>query len=262
LLAGLFAEGTTEVTEPKLTRDHTERLLAGMGAAIRTEGLTVAIDGCGGEGPRFKAAAWAVPADFSSAAFWMAAAAAAPGAEVVVEDVGLNPRRTAFLDVLRRMGAQVAVSQEEGASARGWEPRGAVTVRGGVLRGTDVGGGEIPNLIDELPLVAVVAALAQGTTVIRDAAELRVKESDRIATMARLLGALGVFVEERPDGMVVHGGQRIRGGIAADSAGDHRVAMCAAVLGLFADQPVRIVNTACVATSYPSFWTDLARLTE
>jgi 3-phosphoshikimate 1-carboxyvinyltransferase len=191
----------------------------------------------------------------------MAAAACAREADVTIENVGLNPRRTALADVLRRMGADVQVAYDR-ARTEAWEPCGDVRVRGGrALRGTDVAGDEIPNLIDELPLVAVLGAFAEGDTAIRDAAELRVKESDRIATMARVLRQLGVPVDERPDGLVVHGPAPIRGGVAVDSGGDHRVAMCAAVLGLFAEKPVRVTDTACIATSYPGFWNDMERLT-
>ena len=255
LLAGLFAEGTTAVIEPKPTRDHTELMLAGLGLPLRREGLRVAIKGAAPGVPWIPAGARVVPGDFSSAAFWMVAAAGREGSEAVLENVGLNPRRTALLDVLRRMGADVSVRERPAPWAG--EPMGTITVRGGRLKGTDVAGDEIPNLIDELPLVGVAGALAEGRTVIRDAAELRVKESDRIATVCRGLQAFGVRVDEKPDGMVVEGTRRIRGGGDVDSYGDHRVAMCMAILALFADSPVRIRNVACIATSYPSFWEDL-----
>jgi 3-phosphoshikimate 1-carboxyvinyltransferase len=208
----------------------------------------------------------AVPGDFSSAAFWLAAAACREGCEVRVEGVGLNPRRTALLDVLRRMGADIEVREEELAGAgiapghSAWEPRGTVTVRGVRLRGTEVGGDEIPNLIDELPLVAVLGAMASGRTVIRDAAELRVKESDRIASMAAGLRACGVTVEETADGMQVSAPPAIRGNTQVESRGDHRVAMALAVLALAADGPVRIRDVACVRTSYPAFQDHLERL--
>jgi 3-phosphoshikimate 1-carboxyvinyltransferase len=257
LLAGLFAEGRTAVTEPKPTRDHTERMLRAAGVEVEVRGHTVAVSGAGGP-PRLAARTWDVPGDFSSAAFWMGAAAARPGAEVVLENVGLNPRRTALLDVLRRMGARIEVSLSPGGADG--EPAGTVRVTGAELRGTDVGGDEIPNLIDELPLLAAVGALAAGETRIRDAAELRVKESDRIATMAGNLRVLGADVEELPDGMVVRGAARICGGLEVGSFGDHRVAMAMAVLALFADAPVPIRDVACVATSYPTFWDDLERL--
>lgn len=258
LLAGLLAKGTTTAIEPKATRDHTERLLRAMGVACVTQGNAVSLTGPvrlqapGGRGP------WLVPGDFSAAAFWLAAAAMRPESKVLLTNVGLNPRRTALLDVLRRMGALVEVFPTDAANA--WEPAGAIAVEGGLLRGTEVAGDEIPNLIDELPVVAVLGAMAEGTTVIRDAEELRVKETDRIAAMIRTLGVFGVRCEERPDGMVVHGGGRIRGGGQVDSLGDHRIAMAGAVLSLAADAPVRIANVPCVATSYPRFWQDLRRL--
>jgi len=262
LLAGLFAEGVTAVVEPKATRDHTEKLLGGIGVKILTDGLRVSVDGYGMEGPKFDGRKWKVPGDFSSAAFWLVAASVQEGSQVRVENVGLNPRRTALLDVLKRMGAEVSVETQSpmGDGEVAWEPAGAITVRGRGLKATEIAGDEIPNLIDELPVAAVAASLAEGSTVIRDAAELRVKESDRIATMAKALKMLGVKVEERPDGMIVHGKSRIRGGAVIDSHGDHRIAMATAILALSADSPVRIDNTACINTSYPCFNDHLGKL--
>jgi 3-phosphoshikimate 1-carboxyvinyltransferase len=224
---------------------------------VEVRGPEISIEG--GAGPAaLRAGAWRVPGDFSSAAFWLVGAAARQGASVTVRGVGLNPRRTALLDVLRRMGADVDVQPDDAGE---WEPAGTLRVRGAALRGTEVAGGEIPNLIDELPLVAAAGALARGRTVIRDAAELRVKESDRIAAMAAVLRAFGVEVDERPDGMVVAGAGEVRGaGGGIESRGDHRIAMCAAVLATAGDGPVRIGGTDCVATSYPGFWNDLHRL--
>ncbi len=258
LLAGLLAEGRTRVVEPKSTRDHTERLLRAMGIDCRSDGLEVSVEGVGGRLPRPRITTWPVPGDFSAAAFWLGAAAMLPGSQVLLTNVGLNPRRTAFLDVLKRMGAKIEIFPTDAKNA--WEPMGAVAIEGGELRGTEVAGDEIPNLIDELPMVAVLGALAQGRTVIRDADELRVKETDRITAMLKSLAAFGVRGEERPDGMVVHGGGRIRGGGEVVSYGDHRIAMSGAVLALAADAPVRICDVGCVATSYPAFWSDLERL--
>ena len=258
LFAGLFAAGRTTVIEPKATRDHTERLMAAAGIPVDVNGLRISIDGYGPRVPPVRACEWMVPGDFSSAAFWLVAAATREGASVTVREVGLNPRRTALLDVLRRMGADIRVEPDSGGSAG--EAMGRVTVRGGRLRGTEIGGDEIPNLIDEIPILAVAGALAEGQTVIRDAAELRIKESDRIATMAKNLGLLGVEVEERPDGMVVKGPARLRAGAAMESYGDHRVVMAMTVLACAADRPVRIRDIACVATSYPGFWDDLKRM--
>lgn len=261
LLAGMFASGNTAVVEPKATRDHTERMMLAAGAPIRQTGLRIEITGSGGKSPGLKPVNWVVPGDFSSAAFWMVAAACRSGGDVVIENVGLNPRRTALLDVLRRMGADVVV--EVGAADSGvGEPLGTVRIRGRQLKGTEIGGDEIPNLIDELPVISVAGALAGGKTVIRDAHELRVKESDRIAVMARNLAAFGVKVDEKPDGMVVHGGSKITGGVEVDSHGDHRIAMSMSILTLFAARETRVTNIACVDTSYPSFWEHLNSLTD
>lgn len=258
LLAGLLAEGRTVVVEPKATRDHTERLLRAMGIVCESDGLEVRVEGLGGRLPTPRHRDWLVPGDFSAAAFWLAAGAMLPGSQVLLTNVGLNPRRTALLDVLRRMGAKVEVFPTDGCNT--WEPAGAVTVEGGDLIGTEVAGDEIPNLIDELPMVAVLGALARGRTVIRDAEELRVKETDRIKAMLVTLAAFGVRAEETKDGMIVHGGGHVRGGGEVQSFGDHRIAMAGAVLALAADAPVRIRDVACVATSYPGFWSDLGYL--
>jgi 3-phosphoshikimate 1-carboxyvinyltransferase len=256
LLAGLFAGGRTTVRELRATRDHTERMLSAAGAQVNTEGLAVSIEGAGQGRPDLRPLRMAVPGDFSSAAFWLVAAACRPGDRVVVEGVGLNPRRTALLDVLRRMGAVVDARME---GEDGGEPFGCVTVEGARLKGTVVGGDEIPNLIDELPAIAVAGALADGETVIRDAAELRVKESDRISTMARNLRALGVGVREMDDGMVVQGGASVSGG-RVGSMGDHRIAMSFAVLAIHSRAAITIENVDCVATSYPGFMDHLLQL--
>ncbi|MDA0577033.1 MAG: 3-phosphoshikimate 1-carboxyvinyltransferase [Verrucomicrobia bacterium] len=259
LLAGLLAEGRTQVIEPNTTRDHTERLLRAMGVDCQTDGLSITLQGLGGKLPRPRTNVWSVPGDFSAAAFWLGAAAMLPGSQVLLTNVGLNPRRTAFLNVLRRMGAKIEIFPTDGANA--WEPAGAVSVEGGDLHGTEVSGEEIPNLIDELPMVAVLGAMASGRTEIRDAEELRVKETDRITAMLKSLAAFGVRGEEKPDGMLVFGGGQIRGGGAIESFGDHRIAMSGAVLALAAAAPTRICDVGCVATSYPAFWNDLERLT-
>lgn len=257
LLAALFAEGETRIEEPLPTRDHTERAFQVMGIPLQTDGNRITIQGHGPRGPALRARDWAVPGDFSSAAFWLVAAAFL-GTAVTVQNVGLNPRRTALLDVLKRMGADLAVVPEGDSSAA--EPSGAITIHSADLRGTEIGGAEIPNLIDELPIAAVAGALARGTTIIRDARELRVKESDRIAGMVANLRALGVSADEREDGMRVSGGTTVRGGVALDCYGDHRVAMAMAILALRASAPVRIRGIACVNTSYPDFWHHLTML--
>jgi len=258
LLAGLAVKGETVVVEPRPTRDHTERLMQAMGLDLKVEGLTVTLRSPGLERLNLRTGAWRVPGDFSSAAFWMVAGAMSEGAEVVIRGVGLNPRRTALMAVLRRMGAQIDCELDPGCSA--WEETGTIRVRGCGLCGTEVGGDEIPNLIDELPLVAVAGAVARGETVVRDAAELRVKESDRIATMHRNLTLAGVRTDETPDGFRVQGGA-VRGGAIVESFGDHRIAMAMAVLGLHAAEPMDIRNVACIATSYPGFWNGLNLLT-
>jgi len=258
LLAGLFAEGVTRVIEPAPSRDHTERILNMLGVPVSVDGPCVELSGFGARGPALNARSWTVPGDISSAAFWLAAAAMLPGSSVVVEGVGVNPRRSGILDALRRMGAGLSI--ESGVPAPGGEPVGNVAMSGSGLRGTEVAGVEIPNLIDELPVLAAVAAAAEGVTVIRDAAELRRKESDRIACMARNLAALGARVEEKPDGIVISGGAALRGGVTIDSFQDHRIAMSCAVLALAAGAPVRITGVSCVDTSYPGFWDHMRSL--
>lgn len=250
LLAGLFAEGTTVVVEPEPTRNHTETMFRAAGIPVVVEGERIGVHGGAGR-TCVKPRRWTVPGDLSSAAFWLGAAACREGSRITIENIGLNPRRTAFLDVLRRMGADVEIAGQQGED---WEPAGTVTIRGTRLRGAEVGGMEIPNLIDELPMVAVLGAMAEGTTTIRDAKELRVKESDRITTVVQMLRTFGGDVDETPDGMVVRGGRRLRGGGTLDSKGDHRIAMCATILALFADAPVKVNGVACIATSYPTFW--------
>jgi 3-phosphoshikimate 1-carboxyvinyltransferase len=257
LLAGLYAEGKTTVIEPRPTRDHTEKLFEALGIPLSINGLEISLEGYGQNGPRFKARDFVVPGDFSSAAFWIVAVAARPGAELVIGNVGLNPRRTALLDVLRRMGAdiEVIVTEEQG------DPCGTINVSGAQLNGTVIEGDEIPNLIDELPIIAVAGALANGKTGIRDAAELRVKESDRIAEMVKNLRLFGVEVEELDDGMIVSGPATLKTPEAViDSHGDHRIAMSMAVLNTFSDGPVTIDNVGCVNTSYPEFWQHMEQL--
>lgn len=258
LLAGLFAEGTTSVTEPLPTRDHTERVFKMLGLPLTVIGDHMTLEGFGKKGPGLKARDFSVPGDFSSAAFWLVAAAAREGSNVTIRNVGLNPRRTALLDVLTRAGALVKVHPAAGGDEG--EPFGDIEVAGGPLRAVEVGGAEIPNLIDELPLVAVLGCLANGETLIKDAAELRVKESDRIATMAANLRLMGAEVEELPDGMRIRGPTEIKPAGALRSYGDHRIAMAMAVLAGFASEKTVINNVACVSTSYPAFWDDYRAL--
>ncbi|TMI78260.1 MAG: 3-phosphoshikimate 1-carboxyvinyltransferase, partial [Bacillati bacterium ANGP1] len=226
LLAGLFAEGATSVREPAQSRDHTERMLGAFGAAVERDGLTTRL-----RGPAtLRAARVRVPDDFSSAAYFIVAASLVPGSEVEIRDVGLNSTRTGLLDILKMMGARVEVGDLREESG---EPVGTVAVRASRLHGTVIGGDLVPRAIDELPVLAVAACFAEGETVIRDAAELRVKESDRVEALARELGRLGARIEPRPDGMVIAGGRPVQGG-RVTSGGDHRIAMSLAVAGLCA----------------------------
>lgn len=258
LLAALFADGVTNVIEKTPTRDHTEQMFRRMGIPITIDGLRISVGGFGANGPVLAPATLEIPGDFSSAAFWLVASCAKPGSRIVVKQVGLNPRRTGLLNVLRRMGAQIRVDADENAHAL--EPFGTITAAGGRLQATSVGGGEVPNIIDELPLVAVLGAFAQGTTVISGARELRVKESDRITCMAANLRLCGVDLEEKEDGLIIHGGEGVCGNVTVDSFGDHRIAMAMAVMALSAEGKMTIRNIDCVATSYPEFWNHLRRI--
>jgi 3-phosphoshikimate 1-carboxyvinyltransferase len=244
LLAGLRADGPVSVVQPAASRDHTERMLRDFGGRIAGEGLTVTVAPGPLAGTRVT-----VPGDISSAAFLLVAGALAEDGAVTVRGVGLNPTRTGVLDVLAAMGARLDVAEDAAATS---EPRGAVTLAARGLVGTSIAGALVPRLIDEVPVLAVAAALARGKTEIRDAAELRVKESDRVAALARQLTALGARVTELPDGLVVEGGASLRGAPVA-SGGDHRVAMALAVAGLVAEGETVVEDVACVATSFPEF---------
>ena len=244
LLAGLFAEGKTTVIQPAETRDHTERMLASFRVTTKHEGNSISI--YGGQVP--EACDFTVPGDISSAAFWLVAAAALPGSRLIIKDVGLNPTRNAILKVLSRMGAHMieVVHQSHG------EPIGNIEIHGAPLTGTTILPEEVPNLIDEIPVIAVAAALAQGTTIIRNAHELRVKETDRITTVVNNLRAMGASITEFDDGMEIQGGVPLNGAVV-DSFGDHRIAMAFAIAGLFASGETIIRNVECVNTSYPGF---------
>ena len=244
LLAGLRARGETVVREPQPTRDCTERMLQAFGYPIAYREGEARVSG----GHRLRATDVAVPADFSSAAFFLVAGALVPGSELHLRRVGVNPRRIGLLPVLRAMGADILATD---LRDQGGEPVADLRVRHAPLHGIEVPVGHVADMIDEFPVLCVAAACAQGTTTIRGAAELRVKESDRIATMAAGLRALGIDVHERPDGAVIHGG-RLRGG-TVDSHGDHRIAMAFAVAAQLADGEVRIGDVANVATSFPGF---------
>lgn len=244
LLAGLYAEGETQVIEPQPTRDYTERMLSAFGWPIEFEPGRVRLS-CG---YRLRACDIDVPADFSSAAFLIVAATLIPGSALLLRDVGLNPRRIGLLHGLRAMGADIA---QENPRESGGEPVTDLIVRQARLRGIEVPIEHVADMIDEFPILFVAAAVAEGTTIIRNAAELRVKESDRIAVMATGLRALGARIEEAPDGAVIEGGV-LHGG-EVDAAGDHRCAMAFAVAGAVASGPVHIHDCANVATSFPGF---------
>lgn len=294
LLAGLgLAHGCVRVREPRRSRDHTERMLAWMGAPLRMSGAGaeshdqdgLAALGRGGHGrdpgghdgqehvpgspvspytvcldagAQLEGREWRVPGDISAALFFLVAAAVTPGSRVTVEGVGLNATRTGALDVLRRMGARMELRPDP---IDGPEPTGSITVEHGPLRAVDVGGAEVPRLIDEVPVLAVAAACAEGTSRFSDVGELRVKESDRVRSTCGLLRALGVTVEEEPEGFRVRGGDGLRGG-HVESHDDHRIAMAALVAGCAADAPVTVDTLAMVETSDPGFFARLESLRE
>jgi 3-phosphoshikimate 1-carboxyvinyltransferase len=246
LLAGLQADGETVVVEPAPTRDHTERMLRGFGAAVEVDGRRVRLAG----GQRLRGRDLVVPGDISAAAFFFVAAAILPGSRVTVPGLGVNPGRTGVLEALAAMGATVTLQGEHEVAG---EPVADVTVAAPPdgLRGVELGGALIPRLVDEVPVLAVAAACARGETVVRDAAELRAKESDRLAVMARQLGRMGADVEELPDGLRIRGGRLV--GAEVDSAGDHRVAMALAVAALAARGETVIAGAESVAISFPEF---------
>lgn len=254
LLAGLFADGVTTVIEPSPSRDHTERMLEYFLVKLETEQpkptsptkeCRISLQGR----QQIESRDFSVPGDISSAAFWLVAAAAQPGSRLLIKNVGLNPTRTGIIGVLIRMGARIREVVEVVAQG---EPCGVIDIKGGRLRGTVIAGDEIPNVIDEIPILAVAGALAGGETIIRDAKELRVKETDRIAAIASNLRLMGVKVEEFEDGMKITGGQKLKGA-KLPSYGDHRIAMAFAIAGLHASGETVIEDTACVQTSYPGF---------
>ncbi|MEA2176719.1 MAG: 3-phosphoshikimate 1-carboxyvinyltransferase [Solirubrobacteraceae bacterium] len=257
LIAGLAAEGPTTVGEPQPSRDHTERMLARLGAAVHRNGRHVTVVPV----DELVGAHLHVPGDPSSAAFWLAAAAIVPGAEVRVTNMGTNWTRIGFVRVLERMGADVHGELEEpdGDIVRPEEPVADIEVRGGPLQGTVVEGEEIPLAIDELPLVGLLGCFAEGETIVRGAAELRVKESDRIAAVVDGLNALGGDLEALPDGFVVRGTGGLRGGVI-DAAHDHRTAMLGAIAGLASREGVTVVGMDAAAVSYPGFTRDLVTL--
>jgi 3-phosphoshikimate 1-carboxyvinyltransferase len=258
LLAGLFAQGRTVIHEPHLSRDHSERMLAACGVALERFDGGVAIEGCqevrAPEGI-------AVPGDLSAAAFFLVAAAMLPGSELHIRGLGVNPTRTGLLDVLVAAGVRLDLAGERQEAG---EPVADLCVRGGEVQAFEVGGALVPRLIDELPVLAVLAARAHGTSRISGAAELRAKESDRIESTAAMLRLLGVAVETHADGMLIEGsgGRPLAGGAVVAAAGDHRIAMSAAVAATVADGPIEVVGSDAVGTSFPGFFQQLERCSE
>ena len=246
LLAGLSVDGETTVTEPHLSRDHSERMLSCFGAEVRPFEGGVSLTGR----PRLLAQEVVVPGDVSSAAFFMVAGLITPGAELLIRNVGINPTRSGIIDILVAMGGQMEMLDIREQSG---EPVADILVRHSQLKGIEICGDMVPRAIDEFPVISVAAALAEGTTTIRDAKELRVKETDRIDAMVSELGKLGALVEGRPDGMVITGVEQLNGGTVA-SHGDHRIAMSLAVAALSARDSVTIEDAACTETSFPGFW--------
>ncbi len=247
LLAGLQAAGETTVTEPFLSRDHTERMLLAFGVRPERRGAAVTVSG----GAVLRATRIVVPGDISSVAFFLVAAAVRPGAELELQGVGINPTRTGLLDALERMGAPVIRSHQWEA---GGEPVADLVIRGARLHGIRIEAEAVPRLIDEIPVLAVAAALAEGETIIAGAGELRVKEVDRIAALAEELGKLGVAIRAEGDGLRIRGGHPLRGATVS-SRGDHRMAMSLAIAGLSAEGETRVEDVACVETSFPGFAT-------
>jgi 3-phosphoshikimate 1-carboxyvinyltransferase len=252
LLAGLSAAGETSVTEPARSRDHTERMLKFFGGKVEVNGLTVKVK----SGAKLIARKVIVPGDISSASFFLVAAAILPGSDVTVTGVGINPTRKAILEVLRKMGAEVKVSRVEDEL---FEPVADINIKGGKLKSINLEGDIIPGIIDELPVIAVAAALAGGESQIRGASELRVKETDRLKALSVNLTKLGVKVRELPDGLIIQGGNPFRGS-EVESFGDHRLAMAMVVAGLAARGETTVPDTDCIHTSFPGFMDTLKKV--
>lgn len=253
LIAALFAKGKTTVEEPAPSRDHTERLLRAMGAKLESDGLRITLTP---KSSPLLPIDLQIPGDLSSAAFWLVAGAIHPNAKIKVTNTGINPTRRGIIEVLLSMGAKLRIEKER---MEGGEPVADLTVESSDLVGTEIGGSLIPRLIDEIPLIAVAGSVARGTTVIRDAAELRVKETDRIRATVRELSRLGADIGELPDGMVIRGGRILRGA-ECYSHHDHRLAMTLGIAAQIAKGETVIHDAEVVAFSYPAFWQDLKRL--
>jgi len=253
MLAGLYADGETSVREPSLSRDHSERMFRLFGASLEVFNSGVTVKG----GVELQGQDITVPGDISSATFFMVAALITPGSELLIRNVGVNPTRTGAIDILRAMGGDIRLLDQRELSG---EPVADILVRASRLKGCAIAGSVVPRAIDEFPAICVAAACAEGVTTIREARELRVKETDRISAMATNLRALGVPVEECDDGMDVTGVERLAGG-SVDSFGDHRIAMSLAVAALVSTDGISIADTGCIATSFPSFFALLEKVT-
>ncbi|MCQ6273886.1 3-phosphoshikimate 1-carboxyvinyltransferase [Bacillus sp. V3B] len=252
LLAGLQAEGKTTVVEPVQSRDHTERMIRQFGGTVDTEGSVVSVQG----GQILKGTRIQVPGDISSAAFFLVAGAIVPNSSITLKNVGLNPTRTGIIDVMKEMGADITIEiLEEGQI----EPVGNITVKTSNLKGTTIGGELIPRLIDELPVIALLATQAEGETIIRDAHELKVKETNRIDTVVDELSKLGATITATDDGMVIHGKNKLGGGVVS-SFGDHRIGMMLAVAALICEDEVSLEQKEAISVSYPHFFEDLDNL--
>ena len=252
LLAGLRAEGTTIIHEKDISRDHTERMLRQFGADIKVENGTVSYNG----GQKIHATHINVPGDISSAAFFLVAGAIAENSEIILRNVGLNPTRTGIIDVLLEMGANMEIIEDDKVAA---EPTGTIIIRSSELVGTTIDGELIPRLIDEIPIIALLATKAKGKTVIRDAAELKVKETDRITAVVEELKKLGANIEATDDGMIIHGENQLHGALLK-TYGDHRIGMMGAIAALIADGTVQLDDVDCIAVSYPTFFEDVKKL--
>lgn len=254
LFAGLYADGVTSVTEPAVSRNHTELMFESFGVDIKTEGRTATVH----PASELYAQEIEVPGDISSAAYFIAAGLITPNSEITIKNVGINPTRDGILRVCEMMGANVKLEVKGGGVG---EPIADITVSTTTLHGCEIGGNIIPTLIDEIPIIAIMAATAEGDTIIKDAAELKVKESNRIDVMVSNLSAMGASIEATDDGMIIHGGKTLHGA-AIDSKLDHRIAMSFAVASLIADGETEILGSECVDISYPTFYRDLMKLVQ
>jgi 3-phosphoshikimate 1-carboxyvinyltransferase len=252
LLAGLNAEGTTTVTEPHQSRDHTERMLKAFGVNVKVEGTSVSVDG----GQSLNSASIYVPGDISSAAFFLVAGAIIPGSSITLKNVGINPSRTGIIDVLQRMGATISIQNQ---IEKNNEPFADIKISASKLKGIEISGELIPRLIDEIPIIALLATQAEGATIIKDASELKVKETNRIDTVVGELSKLGAHIEATEDGMIIYGGSPLSAS-SVSSHGDHRIGMMLAIASFVASGEMRIENTDAIAVSYPTFFEHIEQL--